>query len=129
VASPAGLGVAAAAASGAVRDPGARAIRAANIRADPWRWCGGWVWRAGVGPPRKQGPQGLFALTLTGLGERSHLFEQGHQPRHPCHGHSQRHEMGETPTMFAWSPGLMAAFPVQELSRKIGGNVLFDRLA
>lgn len=41
----------------------------------PGGWCGGWVWKDVTRPLRRAGHD-VYAITLTGMGERAHLAHQ-----------------------------------------------------
>ena len=57
-------------------------------------FCGGWIWRR-VADRLEQDGHKVFVPTLTGLGERSHLLQEGHRSGHPHRGRRQPDQMGE----------------------------------
>ncbi|WP_198029400.1 alpha/beta fold hydrolase [Bradyrhizobium sp. WSM3983] len=67
-------GLVAAAGSGAINTAGAQSARRTFVLVSG-AFCGGWIWRR-VADRLEQGGHKVFAPSLTGLGERSHLLSK-----------------------------------------------------
>ena len=91
-------------------------------------WHGGWCWRRVADLLEKRGHK-VFAPTLTGNGDRSHLLSKDIDPRHPHRRHRQSVQMGGPQRTSAWSPHSYGGWPGSGALEQIGDRVVVDRLA